>query len=124
MNWEPAPNGQKHCRTCGQTFAKTMSCACPPGMGAPLGAITPITTDKELDLIESELRSEAQYYKRLGRELTTDGTDRDFAAGLKAADVSLKFYRAYKEIVTERKGYEHDRWLVEQNRSLKGDGGS
>ena len=128
MNWEPHEGNQKRCRQHEQVFPKTSTCSqCEPGKGAPLSAIAPITTDKELDLIESELRSEAQYYKRLARELTGEGaeeTKKDINAGLKAADVSLKFYRAYTERVAERKGHEHDRWLVEQNRLLQGNGGS
>ena len=127
MNWEPHEGNQKRCRQHSQVFPKTSTCSqCEPG-GAPLSAVAPITTDKELDLIESELRSEARYYRKLGRDLTGDGaqgTARDINSGLKAAEVSLKFDRAYKELVQARKDREHDRWLVEQNRLLKGDGAS
>ena len=92
-------------------------------MGSPISAVTPVTTDKEIGLLEDELRSEAKHYRKLGRELTS-GTGQEISLGLKAAEVSLKFDRAYKEILEERKGREHDIWLVEQNRLLKGDGGS
>lgn len=125
MNWEPHEGNQRRCREHEQVFPRTSTCSqCAPGKGAPLGAITPLSTDKDLDLAESELLSEAKYYSRIARKKCDGDVAQDVSVGLKAADVSLKFRRAYLELVRDRKGYEHDRWLVEQNRSLKGDGAS
>jgi hypothetical protein len=90
-------------------------------MGAPIGAIVPVSTDKEIELVESELRAEAIYYGKLGRD-SCAASKQEISVGLKAAEVSLKFWRAYKEILAERKGVEHDRWLVEENRKLQGNG--
>jgi len=124
VNWEPHEGNQKRCRQHGQVFPKTSTCSqCEPG-GAPLSAIAPVTTDKELDLAESELLSEAKYYSRIAREKCDGSVAQDVNVGLKAAEVSLKFRRAYLEIVKERKSHEHDRWLVEQNRLLQGPGAS
>ncbi len=123
MNWEPHEGNQKRCRQHEQVFPKTSTCSqCEPGKGAPLSAIAPLSTDKDLDLAESELRAEAIYYSKLARELCS--SPNEISVGLKAAEASLKFRRAYLEIVKERKGHEHDRWLVEQNRLLQGNGAS
>lgn len=123
MAWRTLENGQRRCDEHDETFSRTTVCSkADSGCGAPSVAIAPVTLDKELALIESELRAEARYYRKLGRELC-DGTERDIAVGLKAAEVSLKFDRAYKELVERRKEYEHDKWLVEQKRQLDGGNG-
>lgn len=122
MSWQPYENNQKRCTDHDVVFPKTMSCPqCKLGLGAPASAIVPVTTDKELDLLESELRTEARFYRKLGRELCADN---EHGYGLKAAELALKYDRAYKEILAERKGREHDQWLVEQNRLLQGNGAS
>ena len=127
MTWQPHGPDQKRCTDHDVVFARTTTCpSCSPGVRAAV-EIAPVTTDKELDLLESELRAEARYYRKLGRELTGDGADgakSDINSGLKAAEVALKYDRAYKEILAERKGREHDQWLVEQNRLLQGNGAS
>lgn len=114
-------DNQAHCATHDVTYPKTSTCPhCPAVDGESLAAIAPVTTDKELSLLESELRADAIYYSKIGRELSAE--PRQVNSGLKAAEVSLKFWRAYMEILAERKGREHDAWLVEQNRLLQGNG--
>lgn len=124
MAWRTLINGQRRCDQHDETFSKQTVCSqADSGCGAASEVVAPVTTDKELQLIEDELRAEARYYRKLGRELCAEG-GRDVAHGLKAAEVSLKFDRAYKELVQQRKEYEHDRWLVEQKRLLDGKGDS
>lgn len=122
MAWQPHGSNQKRCEVHDEVFPKTTTCPrCPPGLGAPVAAITEVTTDKELGLLENELRTEARYYRKLGRDLC-EGTDREIGYGLKAAEIALKYDRAYKDILAERKGREHDIWLVNENRKLQGKG--
>jgi hypothetical protein len=122
--WQPRDGGRLGCERHGEVFERTSGCTgCLADPGAFDALIEPVSTDKDLDLLETELRTEARFYRKLGRE-KCDGSDRDCSLGLKAAEISLKFDRAYKEILTERKGREHDRWLVEQNRLLQGSGTS
>lgn len=120
--WTPRDGGRLGCERHGEVFEKSAGCVgCIADPGAAEDLVEPISTDKDLSLLEAELRTEARFYRKIGRELAA-GTERDIAVGLKAAEVALKYDRAYKEILVERKGREHDRWLVEQNRLLKGDG--
>jgi len=120
--YETLPDGKRRCPKHDVIYEKIRSChACDLDPTVSIDAIAPITTDKELQLIEDELRAEARYYRKLGRELCDSG-GRDVQHGLKAAEVSLKFDRAYKELVQQRKEREHDRWLVDENRKLQGNG--
>jgi hypothetical protein len=90
-------------------------------MGAPISAITPITTDKELDLLEGEFRTTGKMLRRHGDDLL-EGTTLDKNTAVKLYDTALKYDRAALEIIKARKDREHDRWLVEENRKLQGNG--
>jgi hypothetical protein len=117
VNWQTREGGQRWCADHDVLFTK--STTCPECKPVALDVIAPVTTDKELSLLESELRAEARYYRKLGRDLTVNVGETGY--GLKAAEISLKYDRAYKELLSERKAREHDAWLVEENRKLQGD---
>jgi len=123
VNWEPHEGNKRRCPAHDEVFARTTTCSkCEPGKGAPLGAITPIDTDKDLSLLEGEFREAGKYLRRNGRDLNEEGTAQDKNTAIKFFEAALKYDRAALEIIKARKDREHDRWLVEQNRLLQGNG--
>lgn len=119
MIYERTANGYR-CRTHDVEFGPVDSCPNGPDCG-DVTPVTPVTIDKELELLESEMLTEARHYRKRARELT-EGTGMELNAGIKAADLSLKFDRARMELVLARKTREHEVWLVEQDRLRRGDG--
>jgi hypothetical protein len=76
----------------------------------------------ELAVRDSEYREADKYLRRIAREWLDDGTAQERNIALKAFDTAAKFARLSLEIHEKVKEFEHDQWLVDQNRLLGGGG--
>lgn len=117
--WTTTADGKTHCPKHNHTWGPLeAACPCtpPPVTREDDTGIT--ETDRELDLLFIEARSQEKKWARVASELL-DGTDSDKHLATKVRAEATKLKRYVTELAIERKKIEHARWLVAQDRKRR-----
>lgn len=117
----PVDSAENYCATHDRNYSKLEQCAeCRAALSAAVKAESPKADTRELELREGEYREADKKLRRLAMEWLDEGTAQERSIAIKAMDAASKWARLALEIRQQRLEFEHDHWLADQQRRLRG----